>query len=521
MNVALLQPAATIDDGARGKIKPLDEIAAIVRRLQSQGHTVVLAHGTFDLLHMGHVRHLEQARREGSHLVVTVTGDAFVNKGPGRPVFNSMLRAEMLAALQYVDWVAVNEALTAEPAIRKIRPNVYAKGSDYVDVAQDITGNITDERRAVEACGGRVVFTKDITFSSSSLLNSYFDIYPPPLRKYLDAARQSNMLPRLMQLLDSVENSKVLLIGDTIIDEYQYVAPLGKSPKENLIATLFRERELFAGGVIAAANHAASFCGQVDVLTCLGEHESHEQLVRESLKPNVKLHAIARPGFPTTRKCRFIEHDYMRKLFEVYVMNDTMLDGTLESSLVQQIGDCAAEYDVVIVTDFGHGLISPGVINAVTDTARFLAVNAQSNSANQGFNLITKYHKADYICIDAPEARLAMSDKFSELGAIASDLLQQVDCDRMILTHGRHGCAAYDKAVGVHYIPAFTGTVIDTVGAGDAFLAVTSPLVATGADMEMIGFIGNAVGAMKVGIVGHRKSIEKVPLVKYLQALLK
>jgi rfaE bifunctional protein nucleotidyltransferase chain/domain len=515
-------PSEAPSAGVRDKIKTLDEIAAIVRRLQVEGRSVTLAHGTFDLLHMGHVRHLEQARREGDYLVCTVTGDAFVNKGPGRPVFTSALRAEMLAALQYVDWVGVNEGPTAEPVIRKIRPDVYAKGSDYADAAQDITGNITEERRAVEACGGRIAFTTDITFSSSSLLNSHFDIYHPVLREYLDAARRRNLLPQLLKLIDSVADFKILVVGDIIIDEYQYVAPMGKTPKENIIATLFKERELFSGGVVAAANHAASFCRQVDVLTCIGEHDSHEQLVRESLKPNVNLTAMMRCGFPTTRKCRFIDRDYMRKLFEVYVMDDTALGGALEAQFAQNIRDRAADYDAVIVTDFGHGLITRNVIDALTVTAPFLAVNAQSNSANQGFNLITKYDKADYLCIDAPEARLAVSDKFSELGVIASELLPaRIDCDRLVLTHGRYGCMAYDKAAGVKHIPAFTRTVVDTVGAGDAFLAVTSPLVATGADMELIAFIGNAVGAMKVGIVGHRNSVEKVPLVKYLQALLK
>lgn len=521
-SVDLSTPDIETAGGVRDKIRPLDDLAFIVCRLQLQGKRVVLAHGTFDLLHMGHVRHLEQARREGDVLVVTVTDDAFVNKGPGRPVFNSLLRAEMLAALAYVDWVAINKDATAEPAIRKLRPDVYVKGPDYADAAQDVTGKINDERCAVEDVGGRIVFTDGITFSSSSLLNNHFDIYHPALREYLAVARQRNLLPELLRLLDSVADFKVLVVGDVIIDEYQYVAPLGKSPKENLIATLLKERESFAGGVVAAANHAASFCRQVDILTCLGERDSGEELVRRSLKPNVTLTATTRPGLPTTRKCRFVDHDYLRKLFEVYVMDDAALDGEFESAFAQSVRERAPDYDLVIVTDFGHGLITPNVIEALTTSARFLAVNAQSNSANQGFNLITRYRRADYVCIDAPEARLAVSDKFSELGVVASDLLpQRVDCDRMILTHGRHGCVVYDVAAGVKQIPAFTRTVVDTVGAGDAFLAVTSPLVATGADMEHIGIIGNAVGAMKVGIVGHRKSVEKVPLVKYLQALFK
>jgi sugar/nucleoside kinase (ribokinase family) len=258
------------------------------------------------------------------------------------------------------------------------------------------------------------------------------------------------------------------------------------------------------------------------VLTCLGEEDSYEDLILAAAKPNVKLSAFHRPGVPTTRKCRFVDADYLRKLFEVYYMDDSHLSGQLDRAFAQAIRDRAGDFDLVIVTDFGHGLITAPSIEALTRHARFLAVNAQSNSANHGYNLITKYPRADYVCIDAPEAKLAVADKFGDLGRIASELLPaQIDCARMSLTHGRYGCVTYDREAGLHHTPAFTGQALDTLGAGDAFLAVTSPLVASGADMDLVGFIGNAVGAMKVGIVGHRQSIEKVPLIRYLQTLLK
>ena len=212
----------------------------------------------------------------------------------------------------------------------------------------------------------------------------------------------------------------------------------------------------------------------------------------------------------------------MRKLFEVYHFDDTPMNGCLEASLCEAIGDKAADYDVVIVADFGHGMMSRKAINTVIDKAPFLAVNAQSNSANLGFNMITKYHAADYVCIDAPEARLAMSDRFTDLGELITDwLMHEIDCSRVAVTHGQEGCIVYAPGSRVHRIPAFTQQVVDTVGAGDAFLSVTSPLASLGVDMETVGLVGNAVGALKVGIVGHRNSVEKVPLMKYLTALLK
>jgi rfaE bifunctional protein nucleotidyltransferase chain/domain len=507
---------------ARDKLCTLEGLAAIAETARAAGETVVLCHGVFDLVHMGHVRHLEAARREGTMLLVTVTADKFVGKGPGRPIFPQELRAEMLAAVQYVDSVAINHAPSAENVLRAIKPDVYVKGSDYENPEEDVTGGIARERSAVESHGGRLVFTRDITFSSSSLINQYLDVYDPSLRDHLDALRAKSGLESILRLIEKVKDYRVLVVGDTIVDEYQYVAPLGKSAKENMIATLFDSREVFAGGVIAAANHLAGLCKEVEILTCLGGEDSHEKLVRESVKPNVRLDLMRRDGVPTTRKCRFVERGYLRKLFEVYFMDDSPLPTALAAELDRRIAAHARDYDLVVVTDFGHGFIGPSTVKALTDNSRFLAVNAQSNSANTGFNLITKYPRADYISIDAPEARLAAADKHGDLAAVAAETLPaRIACDRMILTHGSNGCVSWDRANGTVRIPAFTKTVVDTVGAGDAFFAVTAPLAAAGGAMDHVGFVGNAAGAIKVGIVGHRQSVEKAALVKYITALLK
>jgi sugar/nucleoside kinase (ribokinase family) len=289
-----------------------------------------------------------------------------------------------------------------------------------------------------------------------------------------------------------------------------------------MIATRYQDRELFAGGVFAAANHVASFCKQVDVITCLGDFDRHEDLARQSIKPNVGLKVFTRTGAPTTLKRRFVDPSYMRKLFEVYFMNDEPLPADVQGEVDGAIAEMAGGYDVVIAADFGHGLISRSSINVLTESARFLAVNTQSNSANLGYNLITKYNRADYICIDAPEARLAVSDRLSNVGDIAHQLAEShVDCSKIIVTQGKHGCVTFESGGIVHTIPAFAKNVVDTVGAGDAFLAVTAPLVAAGAPMSRVGFIGNVVGALKVEIVGHRRSIEKASLIKGITGLLK
>ena len=186
-----------------------------------------------------------------------------------------------------------------------MRPDIYIKGQDYQNPQGDITGKIIEEREAVEAHGGRIQFTDEVTFSSTELINRHINVFEPHVREHLDELRQDGGLNEILGLIEQVKDYHVVLVGDAIIDEYQYVLPMGKTPKENMIATRFQDRELFAGGVFAAANHVASFCKQVDVITCLGANNSFEELAHQSLRPNVRLHTIMRQGSPTTLEKAF------------------------------------------------------------------------------------------------------------------------------------------------------------------------------------------------------------------------
>jgi sugar/nucleoside kinase (ribokinase family) len=209
-------------------------------------------------------------------------------------------------------------------------------------------------------------------------------------------------------------------------------------------------------------------------------------------------------------------------MFEVYHMDDTPYDIELRERVDSLVRERITNADVVIVTDFGHGLVARSTIDILLAGSRFLAVNAQSNSANHGYNPVTRYPRADFICIDAPEARLAVNEKFATPQLLLDELLPaRMQCDRAIITWGAQGCYARDREGSVVHIPAFTHSTVDTVGAGDAFFAVAAPLAAAGGNMRDVAFVGNAAGAIKVGIVGHRSSVQKVPVLKYVSVLFK
>lgn len=141
-----------------GKVCSLEELVRIRARLRRRGRTVVLTNGCFDLLHLGHVRYLKQARCLGHCLVVGLNGDGSVRrlKGEGRPLQPQEERAEILAALACVDYVVVFDEDTAEKLVETLQPDVYVKGGDYAAATFDELVCILPEARVVASYGGQV-----------------------------------------------------------------------------------------------------------------------------------------------------------------------------------------------------------------------------------------------------------------------------------------------------------------------------------------------------------------------------
>jgi rfaE bifunctional protein nucleotidyltransferase chain/domain len=505
----------------RSKILALEELAAVIAEHKAKSRRVVQCHGIFDLIHPGHVRHFEQAKREGDVLVVTLTPDRYVNKGPDRPVFNELLRSETIAALACVDYVAVNNWPTAVETIHLLKPDVYAKGEEYEAPGNDVTGMIFEEERAILEEGGRIHFTHEVTFSSSHLLNAHFDVFTPDASTFLNAFRQRYSADDVIDLLTSFQALKVLVVGDAIVDEYVFCRAYGMASKSTSIAAQFQSEERHAGGALAVANHLAGFCAEVEIVTCLGGLDSREDWIRAHLKPNVVPTFHLRPDAPTTVKRRYVSDFLVTKMFEVVQFNDEPLPEDAEAAVERDLAARAEAADVVVVADFGHGFLGPRTIETVAGAARFLALNTQTNAINLGYNPVTRYPRADYVCIGADEAHLAFGDRNAPIEEVLAALAPRLGAPVFAITRGRQGSIVRAKQGETASVPIFSREVVDTIGAGDAFLALTAPLAKLGCPPELIGFVGNAVGGLAVRVVGNKESVEPIPLYRFISTLLK
>jgi bifunctional ADP-heptose synthase (sugar kinase/adenylyltransferase) len=318
-----------------------------------------------------------------------------------------------------------------------------------------------------------------------------------------------------------MKSLKILLVGDTIIDEYCYGSPLGTSSKYPTIALLHQSMDRFAGGALAIANHLAGFCGGVELFTVLGERDNHRHFIEKNLLPGVNARFFLQPGAPTTLKRRFIEGYTFTKLLEVYEMDDSGLPPEMEKDFRQAIESGMPDFDMVIAADFGHGAISPDLRRSISAPEVFLAVNTQANAGNRQMHTISCYGRADFVSISAGELRLDRHSRDGQIRSLAIDAARKHKSKLFVATLGKQGACGARLDGGFVETPAFVSRAVDTIGSGDAFLAVSSMAVRLGAPDEISLFLGNAAGALAVQTVGNQKPVTRLELEKFVTSLLK
>jgi len=505
------------------KIKTLKEIGKILKKYKEKGEKIVHCHGVFDLLHPGHIRHFKEAKNKGDKLVVTITSDKYINKGPGRPAFNQNLRLESIASLAYVDFVSLNHSKDAISAIEHIKPDIYVKGKEYKNFSKDVTGKIVEEKKAVEKLGGKIYFTDDIVFSSSALINKYIEPFSEEVLNFLKKIKKDFSSDDIVKKINDLKNLKVLIIGDAIIDEYQFVNLIGQSCKGNHLVGVNQTLEKFLGGSLIIANHIAEFCDNVTLLTALGENCHYLDFINSSMNKKVNFQKIFHKKYPTLTKKRYVSLDgkSLSKFFETYSSNCDLLDQENISKINSFLNEKLNDYDLVLASDFGNGMINKKIREKIISGKPFLAVNTQLNSGNRGFNVITHYKKADFISLNEAEIRFAAHDRNSLLSEVVLKISEKMKCPNICITQGVDGVSCFSNKEILDKVPAFGINSIDRVGAGDSFFALAALCQAKKYPLVLSAFVGSVAAAIKVQFICNKYSIKKDELCKFIIRLFK
>ena len=503
------------------KILSTEQLKRKIFSEKKKNNKIVQCHGVFDLIHVGHIKYFQAAKREGDFLVVSLTSDKYVNKGPGRPAFNQDFRAEVISSLEVVDAVYINNSPTAVNLINIIRPHIYFKGPDYKNTKKDKTGNILKEIKATQKFGGKVFYSNDVSFSSSNLINNYYNAFNSEQKNYLKKISKKYSFDFISKKVDSLKKLKVLLIGETIIDQYIFGEVLGKSGKEPHLVIKEEIKEEYLGGAAAIANHLSSFCNSINFLTIIGNKKDYFSFIKKSLMKNIKAKFFYKANSPTILKKRFIDKVTQNKVLGVYAINDEKIQKNLESQLQKNISKISSKTDLILISDYDHGFISKKIAKIILSQRKFVSLNAQINASNHGYHSLRKYKKIDTLIINENELRHETRDKNSNVEKLSYILMKNFNIKNLIITRGSVGAIMIRKNSKPVYCPAFAGKVVDKVGAGDAMLAIISLCLKMNFPNDLALFIGSLAGASAVETIGNSKFINRDQLLRQIEFLIK
>lgn len=336
--------------------------------------------------------------------------------------------------------------------------------------------------------------------------------------KYLRNIKEKYPLGHIENTLNKLKGLKILVVGDIIIDIYTFVHPKGRAIKDPILSTGFQHQEKYLGGILAIGNHLNSYTNKVNIVSLVGDKYSFIDFIQKSIDKNIQLKTFVKKNSFTNIKKRYIDYYRNNKLFKVEYVTDEPISEALTEEIISYLSEEIEKYDLVVVGDFGHGFLNPPLRKFLEDRSKFLSINAQSNSSNMGYNYINHYKKPDFIIMNEEELRLPLMKRFEDLGQVMGEFNKKFRYDRFLVTLGKQGCAFFSHGK-IYKSPAFTGHVIDTVGAGDAAFAILSILSYLDVDDELLPFITNCAGAIKSGYMGNKESVTKERLVSFIKNL--
>lgn len=522
--LAALSPNQPISPLMTAKILSHAQLLARREHARRQGQRVVQCHGCFDIVHPGHIRHLREARTHGDLLLVTISGDAQVRKGTGRPLIPEELRAENLAALDFVDWVYIESRPTAAEILTEVQPDVYIKGREYETNSDP---RFQAERRAVESAGGCIVFSSgDIVFSSTALISALeqsggVDPFQARLIQLLESDELQG--PKLFSLIAGFRNQRVLVIGESICDTYilcDHPEVAGESPVMTLRPIARRQ---YDGGASIIARHLAALGAHPILMTPLSDDEASTSLRRRLMAEGIEVRPIP-VDKPLCEKQRFLVG--AQKVMKLDLLERLTLDASQQESLVQMIAAASSSDSgshppaAAIIADFGQGLFTPHLLGRICKLlrprVRTLAGDVSGRRAH-----LRAMHGMDILCPSESELRESLGDASvgggfdRSLPAVVWQLLEETRSASAMVTMGAEGMIAFDRLPGAEqaqgfesrlrgeHIPALSPYAIDSLGCGDSCLAAATVALAAGGSIKVAAFLGAVAAGVQAQRIGN------------------
>lgn len=483
------------------KIKTRDElIEAIGPRPRQQ--KVIMCHGTFDLVHPGHVRHLLYAKTKADLLVASLTSDVHITKGNFRPYVPQDLRAMNLAALEAVDYVIIDNDPTPLENIRAIQPDYFAKGYEYTD--GQVPKRTREEMNVLAEYGGEMIFTPgDIVFSSTK----FIEASPPNLANdKLHTLMESEGITfdDLRKAVRSFPGTLVHVLGDTIIDSYVYCQPISSgSAKSPTLAVAFESQIDYAGGAAVVAKHLRAAGAEVVFSTLLGDDAWKDFLLKDVQEWGIDCRPVIDSTRCTTNKNVYIAKNH--RLLKFDRVDNRPIQGRTLDAFAGVIAESQA--DVFVFSDFHHGVFHRTSIPKLTAAIPAGRMRVADSQVASRWGNILEFQGFDLITPNEREARFALGDQDSVIRPLALDLYRKSNCKLLILKLGDRGTITYrensPEVRAFFTLDSFAKSVVDPVGAGDALLAYSTLARAKKQSPVVASIIGSIAAGLACGADGN------------------
>ena len=482
--------------------------------------TIGLSHGVFDLVHLGHIFHFNEAKKKVDILIVSVTSDKYVFKGPGRPFFAQEQRMEVISNLESVDYVVLSDSESSLNIINSMKPNVYFKGPDYKDNSKDFTKKIIQENNLVKKNKGITFYTSSKKYSSTLLLNK-LRFQKTKNNLIIKKIKKKFSFERIKEIIDSLNDVKPLTIGEIIIDKYVFCEALGKSGKEPTLVLRDIYEELYLGGSGAIANHLSAFCKKIFLLGMIGEKREKLSFIKKNIKPGIIFYYICKKKSSTIIKKRYLDSISKSKILGIYSLNDSAISQTENKNLISKFLRIKNKTDLTILSDYGHGFINKSFSKKLIKQSKFIAVNAQINAANFGHHSLENYYNVDFMIINENELNHEMRSKNVKIHKLMKSLSDKLKIKFLAVTRGSSGVILYNRGKNsFNYSEAYADRIVDKVGAGDTMLSILSICLYKKIDPDLSLLISSFCAAQSVKSIGNKFSIDKSILLKDLQHYL-
>lgn len=487
-------------------LKDLKSLRNIKSRYKKK--TIGMCHGVFDLLHEGHVEHFKFARDKVDILIVSITDDKYVNKGPNKPYNNSFKRAKVLNSLKMVDHVFINKNHSSIPVLKALKPKFYFKGKDYMQ--KDLAGNLHHEKKELLKNNGKIFFTTTKIMSSSKIFNRYnFFEFNKDKIKYLKNIRTNSSLNNLDYYLNKISKLEVNVIGEPIIDEYIYSDIAGLTSKDPAVSVLKKNKIIIPGGTLAIAIMLSKFTKKVNLFT-YGNYSTLKKIFKHF--KNIKITNLS-SNSKIQIKTRIINSNRFEKLIQItnILSNETLNYKKIKTIIKRK------KFKNLIICDFGIDLFKDEVYSFLKNSKTKIYLNVQTNSLNYGKNLFTKYNKFEYLSLDQNEFALAFGKPKLEEKDI-NHIKRKYNNKAFSITLGKKGSEFY-SGNKKFYCPALVEKTHDTTGCGDAYFSITTLLKMINFNDKIINFIGNSYAALHSQTVGNKKIYNKNELLNFIRSI--